>query len=69
MSLSKEWAEIPVLQGTYLPIAFYSGSSHSGTVGYESVCSGWDPCGDEGLIPGPAQWIKVSGVAAAVVWI
>ena len=30
-------------------------------------CSGLDPCRGEGLIAGPAQWVKGSGIAATVV--
>ena len=41
-------------------------SSCYGAVGRESDCSSLGHWGDVGLIPGPEQWVKGSGIAAAV---
>ena len=38
-------------------------SSHSGTVSYESNCSGLSDCRDVGSTP--EQWIKGSGITSA----
>ena len=35
-------------------------------MGEESDCSGLDRCGGVGSIPGPAQWVRGSGIPAAV---
>ena len=40
-----------------------SWSSHCGTMGLATPLQ----CQDAGLIPSPAQWVKRSGIAAAVV--
>ena len=34
----------------------------------ECTCNGLGGYGDKGSIPGPAQWIKGSGIAAAAVY-
>ena len=36
---------------------------------FESNCSSSSCCGGLGLIPGPVQWVKGSGVAATTAWI
>ena len=41
-------------------------SSRCGTVGSVASLQHQD---DAGLIPGPAQWVKGSGIATAAVWI
>ena len=41
-------------------------SFHWGTVGEESNCSTLGSCGVTGLISSQAQWVKGSGIAAAV---
>ena len=42
------------------------GRSPCGGVGRVSDCSGSGHCREAGLIPSPAQWVKVSVMAAAV---
>ena len=52
--------------GVLCPSEDGSGSSRHGTVGYKYDCSGAGCCQGAGLMPSPAQWVKGSGVAAAM---
>ena len=42
------------------------GAASVGGVGQEYDCSGSGPCRSAGVIPGPAQWGKGSGIATVV---